>query len=285
MPIRPLLGIMARTFACTAPNAALSLARNAGYGVVQYNMACSGLPSLPRTLPSDVVTDLTIAIHNTGVDVVALSATCNLIHPDAAARGAGLRSLAVLADVAQQVGISILTLCSGSRNSMDQWAPHPDNAGAAAWRDLLDCMRAAVRVAKQFDVMLAIEPEPANVVHSAASARRLLDELQSDRVGIVLDAANLLGPVLGASPDAQREVIARAVEQLADRIILVHAKDRRADGSLAAPGDGVVDFDYYFATLAAAGIRVPVIAHGLDAVDAQRAAAYLRDRITASYLA
>ncbi len=42
------LGIFAKTFQGREPRAILQAARDAGYRVVQYNMACSGLPSMPE---------------------------------------------------------------------------------------------------------------------------------------------------------------------------------------------------------------------------------------------
>ncbi|MBC7842841.1 MAG: sugar phosphate isomerase/epimerase [Gemmatimonadaceae bacterium] len=254
----------------------LTQARGAGYETVQYNMACSGLPSLPPVIAPDVVSAIRSATRDTGVGIAALSATYNMIHPDASVRATGHESLSVLAETAHVLGIPMLTLCSGSRNAADQWAPHRDNANAESWRDLLDSLARAIAVAEQHDVLLGVEPEPSNVVSSSAVARRLLDESGSARVGIIIDAANLIGDALRYPALERHAVIARAVDLLADRVILVHAKDRRIDGTIAAPGHGDVDFVEYFSALANAGVRVPVITHGLTAADAPQAAVFLR---------
>lgn len=273
--LRPSVGIFARTFAGSTPDSVLGQAQRAGYGSVQYNMMCSGLPALPSIITPDVVPAIRAAVQHTGVTVAALSATYNMIHPDAATRAAGHSSLTLLAASAHALGIPMLTLCTGSRNAGDQWAPHPDNGTADAWRDLLESMTAALEVAERFDLMLGVEPEPSNIVSGADAARRLMAELGSRRVGVVLDAANLVEPALGESAAVRGELITRAVETLADRIILVHAKDRAADGAIVAPGQGVVDFGGYLGALASAGVRAPVITHGLDATDAPAAAVFL----------
>jgi sugar phosphate isomerase/epimerase len=128
--------------------------------------------------------------------------------------------------------------------------------------------------------MLGIEPEPGNVVDSARTARRLLDELPGSRVGIILDIANLTDPAYHTTPELRQGVIREAVTLLADRIVLVHAKDRAADGSVVAPGRGVIDFHGCFQALASAGVRAPVITHGLEARDADATARSLRDCLT-----
>jgi hypothetical protein len=46
------LGIFAKTFPGNDPVTVMSAARMAGYGAVQYNMACSGLPAMPDAIPA-----------------------------------------------------------------------------------------------------------------------------------------------------------------------------------------------------------------------------------------
>ena len=55
---------------------------------------------------------------------------------------------------------------------------------------------------------------------------RLIDELKSPRLRIVLDPANLFEIAL---PRESQVIIARAVDLLGDRIVMAHAKDRRAN--------------------------------------------------------
>jgi sugar phosphate isomerase/epimerase len=276
------LGIFARTFPGTDAQGVLRQARDAGFASVQYNMACSGLNALPTAVPSQVLQALSNASDQSQVTLAALSATYNIIHPDHTKRAAGLGAARVLAAAASAVGVPILTLCSGSRSSEDQWAPHPENRSARAWRDLLEGMRALIALAEEHDLTLGLEPEPANVVESASRARELIEQLGSPRVGIVLDAANLVEPVLRESVEVHKTLVRRAVDLLADRIVLVHAKDRALDGRVVAPGQGIIDFHTYFHALASAGVRVPVITHGLAAGEARATFTFLAERLNAA---
>ena len=103
-------------------------------------------------------------------------------------------------------------------------------------------MAKAASLAEECGVDLGIEPELANVVSSAELARQLIDSLGSPRIKIVLDPANLFET---ASAIEARTIVAQAVDMLADRIVMAHAKDRRADGSFAAAGSGVIDFRHF----------------------------------------
>lgn len=267
------LGIFAKTFPGADPLTVLRAATGAGFAAVQYNMACSGLPSMPDAIPDEVVRAVAQAARVTGVAVPAVSGTYNMIHPDPAVRATGLRRLGAIIAAAPAMGAGLVTLCTGTRDAEDQWRAHPDNGSPEAWADLLAEMGKAAVLAEAGGVTLGIEPELANVIDSAAKARRLIDTLHSPALVIVLDPANLAEVVPAA---ARRDIVARAVDLLADRIAMVHAKDRAADGGFVPAGQGVVDFPHFIGCLREAGFDGDLVTHGLLAAEAPGVAAYLR---------
>ena len=270
------LGIFARTFEGTQPGAVLDAVARAGFSVAQYNMTCSGLAAMPDVIDAEQARAVAGAAARAGVDIAAVSGTYNMIHPDRAVREAGHRRLAVLAERSHVMSTRLITLCTGTRDPFDQWKAHPDNDTPAAWRDLLEAMEIAIGIAERHDVDLGIEPELANVVNSAEKARRLIDEMQSPRLRIVLDPANLFEK---STLDEQRRTVSAAVDLLADRIVMAHAKDRTPDGGFATAGTGVLDYGHYIAGLATAGFDGALIAHGLLPEEAPGVAAFLRDRL------
>ena len=267
------IGIFAKTFAAQGALASLQAARAAGYETAQFNMACLGLPAMPEAIAPETCADIVAASRAAGVSIAAVSGTYNMIHPDPAQRAEGLRRLGVMTGAARAMGTGLVTLCTGTRDAQDQWRHHPDNSSPEAWRGLLDGMAKAVEMAEAHGVDLGIEPELANVVDSASAARRLLDELRSPRLRIVLDPANLFEV---ARPDEQRGIIARAVDLLADSIVMAHAKDRDAQGGFAAAGRGVIDFPHFLSCLKAAQFDGPLITHGLREDEAPAVAAFLK---------
>ena len=267
------LGIFAKTFAGAGPSAVLAAAKAAGFDAAQYNMACSGLPSMPDAIPADVVAAVARASQDEDVPVCAVSGTYNMAHPDPAARAAGLRRLEVIAAACGGMGTRLITLCTGTRDPDDQWRHHPDNSSADAWRDMRAEMEKALAIAERFDLRLGIEPELANIVDSAAKARRLIDEMASPALAIVLDPANLFEREDLAD---QRRIVAEAIALLADRIVMGHAKDRDADGAFVAGGSGVLDYPHYMRCLRQAGFDGDLVAHGLSAEEAPGVSAFLR---------
>lgn len=267
------LGIFARTFPGTTPLAVMEAAKRAGFDAVHYNFSCSNLPALPERVDAQVCAAIVDAARRTGVGIAGLSGTCNMAHPDPRARTDGARRLRAVIAAAAEIGAPLVTLCSGTRDAQDQWRAHPGNAGPAAWADMIATMRDALRAAEAHGVDLGVEPELANVVSDADQALRLLGELPSPRLRIVLDPANLFE----RAPDATRRALIRdAVARLGPHIAMAHAKDRAPDGGFVAAGRGVVDFSEFIALLRGAGFDGPLVAHGCTADEAAAVARHLR---------
>ena len=273
------LGIFAKTFEGTDPASVLRAVAGSGFSCAQYNMACSGLSAMPDVLSADAAGAVATAAAQTGVAIVAVSGTYNMIHPDIAVRQAGHRRLAVLAERCAAMSTGLITLCTGTRDPVDQWKEHPDNDTPEAWRDLLEAMETAVDIAERYDVDLGIEPELANVVNSAEKAHQLVAEIKSPRLKIVLDPANLFET---ATPQTRRDIVSAAVDLLADRIVMAHAKDRSPDGSFATAGKGVLDYRHYLGRLKAIGFDGSLVAHGLATSEALGVAAFLESHLAGS---
>jgi sugar phosphate isomerase/epimerase len=262
------LGIFAKTFEGHDPSVVLIQVKAAGYSCAQYNMACSGLTSMP-----DQIDEKTAAnVAAVGVEVVAVSGTYNMAHPDVSVREKGLKRLAVLASRCEAMGTKLITLCTGSRDQHDQWRHHADNGSGEAWADLCSNMEAALNIAEQYNVTLGIEPELANVVNSPEKAQKLISEMKSSRLKIVLDAANLFEVVSIAE---QRKIVATAIEQLAEHIVIAHAKDRLPTGEFVAAGKGCLDYPHYIAQLKTNNFYGPLITHGLGASEAPQVSIFL----------
>ncbi|MBY5864547.1 sugar phosphate isomerase/epimerase family protein [Rhizobium leguminosarum] len=270
------LGIFAKTFEGTDPLTVLNSVAGAGFTCAQYNMACSGLAPMPEIITEAQARSVAEAARESGVEIAAVSGTFNMIHPDPAVREAGLRRLATLAERCADMSTSLITLCTGTRDPIDQWKAHADNDTPEAWQDLLGAMGAAIEIAERYDVDLGIEPELANVVNSAEKAYRLIAALKSPRIKIVLDPANLFEV---ATLDEQRSIVSSAIDLLADWIVMAHAKDRNPDGSFATAGKGVLDYAHYLGRLEAIGFKGSLVTHGLSASEAAGAASFLKSSL------
>jgi sugar phosphate isomerase/epimerase len=267
------LGIFARTFDRPDLAATLDAVRDTGLRALQFNMALTGGPSLPGEIPDSLAARVREEVARRGLAMAAVSGTYNTAHPDPAVRADGQRRLAALIAAAPALGTEIVTLCTGSRDPHDMWRLHPDNGTQEAWRDMVESVAAAVTVAEARGVTLAFEPEHNNVVDSAAAGRRLLDEIRSGHLKVVIDAANLLS---GADLDRQDGTLREAFDVLGGDVVLAHAKDVRRDGRIVAAGRGDLDYGLYLALLGEVGGEIPLILHGLAEDEVEASVAFLR---------
>lgn len=272
------IGIFAKTFPRPTLEATLDAVVAHHIDTVQFNLSCAGLPTLPDDLPAATAAHIRQAFAARGLQMAAVSGTFNLIHPAPATRAEGLRRLGVLAAASASLGTRVITLCTGTRDPHDMWRYHPDNSTPAAWAELLASMETAAAVAEQYDVVLGVEPEVSNVVDSAARARRLLDEVRSPHVKIVMDGANLFH---AGELGRMRAVLDEAFALLGDDLILAHAKDLRHDGAAGnvAAGAGLLDYERYLALLRGCGYHGPLILHALEEAQVDRAVAFLDGKL------
>jgi sugar phosphate isomerase/epimerase len=274
--IRP--GIFARTFVRPTLEAALDAVVAAGVRDLQFNLGLLGGASLPGEIAGETAATVRSAVEARGLTMAAVSGTYNMAHPDPALRDRGRRALAALIGRARDLGTGVVTVCTGTRDPADMWRAHPANGAPEAWRDMLASMAAAAEAAEAAGVTIGVEPEHANVVRDARAARRLLDELRSPNVGIVVDAANLVDP---ARAGEQERILQEAFALLGEDLVLAHAKDVRADGAVVAAGSGTVDYPLYVELLRTARYDGPLVLHGLAEEDVPAALAFLRARLVA----
>ncbi|MBK8050452.1 MAG: sugar phosphate isomerase/epimerase [Anaerolineales bacterium] len=269
------VGIFAKTFARPTLDETLDAVIGNGLRCVQFNLSCAGLPTLPASITPSEVDAIRHALGVRRIEVPALSGTFNLIHPDPAVVDDGIARLGVLAGVARSLDASIITLCTGTRNPENMWRWHAANRSADAWRDLLTGMERALAATEATGAILGVEPEISNVVESPQQARRLLDELRSPRVKIVMDGANLFRPETVAQMD---QVLEGAFDLLGPDIVLAHAKELRPDGAVGdcAVGAGILAWRRYLNLLRTNGYTGPLIIHGVKETEAPASIAYLQ---------
>ena len=241
---------------------------------VQFDMSCAGLPSMPDAIDPAVIARIQAEMTSHKVTMASLSGTFNMAHPDSLVRRDGLRSLGVLCAACKALGASIITLCTGSRDPNHMWHWHDDNTSAAAWRDMLVTMSSAIRIAEDAGVVLAFEPERANVVHSARLARRLLTSIASANLKVVLDPANIID---GRNQAAIQDVIDEAFDLLGDNIVLAHAKDKDPADEFRAAGKGVLDYSDFLKHLSDMHFEGALVMHTLEEWEVDTSARFLRN--------
>lgn len=272
------IGTMSGTFARATLEEVLDAVANHGMNCVQFNLSSAGVTKLPTHVDENLCDKIRKDMGARNITMTALGGTYNMIHPDVQRRADGLRNLRVLAAACKRLGTSVITLCTGSRDPDNMWRRHPDNDTPEAWDDLVVSMRQAIEVAEEYQVTLAFEPEVANVVDSAIKARRIIDQIGSPYLKVVMDGANIFHT--GELP-RMREILDEAFALLGDHIAFAHAKDLDRDGEAGhlAAGKGLLDYDQYLSLLNDINPDVSIILHGLSEAEVDGCVSFLREKI------
>ena len=271
------LGIFSRTFIRPTLDEVLEAVSAHGLSHVHFNLKSAGVPNLPEEIAEDVCARIRQSFESHGIEMISISGTFNAIHPDISRRELDIGRAARIIESCRLMGTSVVSLCTGSRDPLDMWKKHPGNQLKDAWQDLLVTLGRLLPIAERHGVVLGIEPETNNVIDSAVKARRLLNELQSPQLKIIMDGANLFD---GLEVSCMQEVLTEAFDLLAEDMIMVHAKDVTGDPMHnQAAGTGKLDWNTYCRLIKEHNYQGVVVLHNLRERDVTTSIAFLEDHL------
>ncbi|HTU02701.1 MAG TPA: sugar phosphate isomerase/epimerase [Candidatus Sulfotelmatobacter sp.] len=119
------------------------------------------------------------------------------------------------------------------------------------WSWLTDSIGACTDEANRASLLFCLEPRVGEIVSTTDGLLRLMDAVDADNFGAVLDTAHL---------HAQKEILPLSVEKLGSRIYAVHAADNdgQANQHLGV-GRGTVDWEAFFQALKKHSFSGPVL--------------------------
>ncbi|MCA0756203.1 sugar phosphate isomerase/epimerase [Paenibacillus sp. N4] len=118
------------------------------------------------------------------------------------------------------------------------------------WTTMKATLAELAEEAEKWGVFVGLEAAGGHLVGTAPELARMLEEVPSSNIGVVIDPGNLMTAENFAR---QNDVIEEAFDLLGSRIIAAHAKDRMLleDGSLgvAPAGFGTMNYELYMKLL------------------------------------
>lgn len=104
----------------------------------------------------------------------------------------------------------------------ETWSSNLDVTGEEALKKLIENMKKIVSYAENMGVIIGMEPVAGHIVYDIKRARKVLDEINSPNLQIILDPVNL---ITYDNYQNQDELINEAFELLGENIACIHAKD------------------------------------------------------------
>lgn len=175
------------------------------------------------------------------LDVAVLGCYLNLADPDPEALKGILETYKAHICFAGILGVGVVGTETGAPNT--EYRYEPACRGEEAYQTLVKNLKEVVAYAEKMGVIFAIEPVLKHIIYDAKRARRLLDDIASPNLQIILDPVNLLGM---ENVDQREKVIREAIELLGDDVAVVHIKDfviEENDLSALAAGKGQMNYE------------------------------------------
>ncbi len=174
------------------------------------------------------------------LDIAVLGCYLNLANPDPVKMREIVEKYKAHIRFASLLGCGVVGTETGAPNVEYKYEPacHSEEALALFIRNL----RPVVEYAEKMGVIFAIEPVWKHIVCDPVRARRVLDEIDSPNLQIILDPVNLLDI---SNYERQVEIVEEAVELLGKDVAVVHIKDYQVkDGKLDSIAAGTGRMDY-----------------------------------------
>ena len=210
----------------------------------------------------------------------------NLMTPSERIRTERIATIRDLLKVADAMRVDCVVTLVGSMSEGSAGEPHPDNyaeAAKARARETLDRILDGIHLDH---TTFALEPWYNSFFHRAPQVRRFLDSVPDDRLGVHMDAMNML--CIG-TVHRSREAIDDMFDLLGEDVVSAHAKDIIMDSGEpmvalreCPPGKGTMDYDRYLSQLDSLDDDIPVFTEHWKSDDTyERTLEYLRKRANA----
>lgn len=278
------LGILAHTYGkLPAAELARKVAEE-GFTSVQLALlkAIGDIDCSPGKLSPGLANHLGETFQREGVRIAVLGCYIDPVHPDKDIRRAEINRFKEHLRLARDFGCGMVATETGSIRTYAE--SHPSDYEEHGWSVLRETVTELAEEAEKWGVKLAMEPVASHTLNSLEHVRRLIEEVPSPTIGLLFDACNLLNEERLPNQD---DLIKDAFETLADRMVLIHAKDLDfGDGGhfagsgrprLDRPiGDGLLNKDLLYRLLKEHKPHIDISLEGVTADQAKRSAAELR---------
>jgi len=216
--------------------------KGAGFDCVQYApaKAITGLEHFDAITP-EVLFDIGEAFAQNDVEITVLGCYIEPSLVDEAQRLDNVRIFKDNLAHAKKLGVSIV---GTETTGLDIHATEGERE--AAYQRLKDSVLRMAEKAEAEGVYIGIEPVAEHTLNTPALARRLLDEVNSNKIKIIFDPVNL---VLPNTIHEQDRIFAEMFTLLGNEISVMHIKDTVIEDDKKAwrkIGEGVINYSLIF---------------------------------------
>jgi len=212
-----IIGMRGHDFGRMQPEELAAAIRNTGFRATQLAFAKAFSEPADHYMTPEQLAHIRTVFAEKGVAVPVMGCYISASDRDEAVRQAAKEKFAECLRASMILGAG----CVGTETTHFTF---DETEREAAYARLLDFTRYVVREAEACGAIVGIEPVAVHTLNTPELTRRLLNDVPSDNLMVILDVANLLTPDT-VSPDAQADILTRCIDCFGDKITVLHVKD------------------------------------------------------------
>jgi sugar phosphate isomerase/epimerase len=265
------LGIDARVYSALPLEEAVRRIRADGFECVLTDYTFADVRFDPWKPDWRVAEQITTCFAQQGVRIAAIFGYCNVVDPDEERRRHGEARMECLIANCKRLGCPVISTETGTLNRTSEWLDAPENLTEESYLRCRAAFERLARAAEKTGAVITIEAYWRNIINSIDRAERLLREVQSPALQLVMDPCNYFRK---EDLPQMQPMLTDLFRRLGNRIAVAHAKDVKAaaEGTdLPAAGQGVLDYPLYLRLLAQLDRPTDLLLEHLTLPDVPRA--------------
>ena len=219
------LGIRAHDFGKQTSENLAALVKKNGLCSIQLalNKAKKEIERIERKdlkIDKETIENVHKAFDKENVDIAVLGCYLNYAHPEASEIRKNIDIFKHHIEYAKILKARTVGTETGSVKA--DYSFDPKNHSEEAYETFRNSLVEMLAFAEEKNVVVAIEGVSSHIIHTNQKMKRLLDEINSKYLKVILDPVNLLN---SQNYNNQEDVLKESFDLLSDDIIIVHAKD------------------------------------------------------------
>ena len=220
-------------------------AKNVGFDCVQLvlNKAIEGETGLAGTLSKEKANFYYQTFKNEGLEIAMLGAYFNPVHSNKELVFKNVAKFKEHLQFENDFGASFVGSETGSYND-DKWTYNPLNRTEEAFQEVKRIFKDLANTAEIYNSNIALEGAYGHCMYEPKVLKRLVDEINSDKIYYTVDIYNYLSIDNYMN---HTNIFDECIKLFNDRIVIFHIKDFVIEnGSLkqCCIGKGMMNFDY-----------------------------------------
>lgn len=234
---------------------------------------------LEDNLSKDLLKEVALTFNKHQIDIALLGAYFNPIHSNPDKRENNLRHFENTLVNAKLFNCNYVGTETGSYHD-DKWIYHPDNHKEGAYQTVLTTFKKleSFRIKNQISTKIAIEGAFNHVIYNPKVMKRLLDELNSDDIRVIVDLYNFLNI---NNHEEHITIFKECINLFGPKIKIIHLKDYLVQDNqlVQVPvGKGLMDYNEIMKLIKQLPQDVYLIFEGTKETHLQESLKYITSR-------